>query len=510
VNKGKSKALLIILDGWGQGLRPQADAIKQAKTPFMDDLILNHPNGQLITFGEAVGLPAGQMGNSEVGHLNIGAGRVVFQDFLRINKAIENDTFKSNVVLQKVLDEAASEDRTVHLIGLLSDGGVHSHQNHLHALIDACQEAGIEKSYIHAFTDGRDTPPKNGVKYVETLLKKTSNTKAKLATVIGRYYAMDRDNRWERIKLAYDLLVSGKGKSTTDFLGDIDKMYEKGITDEFLKPLAFEFGKNQGHITDGDLVLFFNFRTDRCRQLLEAFSQTEFKNHGMHTLDCSFTCMTRYDKSFKNIDVLFEKDNLANTIGEVLSNEGKSQLRIAETEKYPHVTYFLSGGREEPFALEERLVIPSPKVATYDLKPEMSAFEVRDGLLKALDNAPDFICVNFANTDMVGHTGVFDAAVRAAETVDDCVKSICKKALEKKYDILIIADHGNSDCMLHEDGSPHTAHTTNMVPVVYVTQKQGSYRIKNGTLADVAPTLLKLLNIQQPFDMTGENLIYED
>ncbi len=504
------RVALIILDGWGHGLKPEVSAIAQANTPFVDSLYKNYPNSELVTFGEAVGLPEGQMGNSEVGHLNIGAGRIVYQELARINKAIRERELHQNPILLKALAYAKSNNKPVHFIGLVSDGGVHSHIQHLEALCDIAQAQGIAHAYVHAFTDGRDCDPKSGLGFIEELLQHIQGTSVQLASVVGRYYAMDRDKRWERVKLAYDLLTRGEGEKTTDVLATIRSRYAADETDEFLKPIVCTNadGAPIATIQEGNVVIAFNFRTDRLRELTIALTQQNMPESGMSTLPLHYVTMTRYDESFKGVDVLFEKDNLTNTLGEVLAKAGKTQVRIAETEKYPHVTFFFSGGREEPFDGERRIMIPSPKVATYDLQPEMSAKGVTDAIIKDIEeNEPDFICLNYANADMVGHTGVFAAAVKAAETVDACVKRLVETALAHDYDLVIIADHGNSDYMINEDGTPNTAHTKNPVPCIYVSKHATGAHVKNGKLGDIAPTILSLLGMPVPTEMDGEVLI---
>ncbi len=508
--KQAKRILLTILDGWGHGSNPTSSAIAQAKTPFVDSLYKKYPNSELVTYGEEVGLPKGQMGNSEVGHLNIGAGRIVYQELARINKAIKEKTLHTNRTLLEALEYAKENKKAVHLMGLVSDGGVHSHINHLKALCDICTNKKQKEVYIHAFTDGRDTAPKSGLGFIKELQEYIEETTVKLATVTGRYYAMDRDNRWERIKLAYDALVNGKGQNTKNILDTIQQSYDKAITDEFLKPIIHvnQDGEPLGTIEGGDVVLFFNFRTDRPRQLTQVLSQRDIQEHGMRRLSLRFLTMTTYDSTYLGVYVLFEKDNLYNTLGEVLSNAGKTQIRIAETEKYPHVTFFFSGGREEEFEGENRILVNSPKVATYDLQPEMSALKVTDKIIKAIHKKqPNFVCLNYANTDMVGHTGVFDAAIKAAETVDSCLERLVQTALENEYAIIIIADHGNSDFMINEDGTPHTAHTTNPVPCFYVTNNDTEAFLKDGKLGDIAPTILAILGVERPEEMTGKILL---
>lgn len=504
------KVLLTILDGWGIGPNPKVDAIAQANTPVFDDLMKKYPNSTLVTFGEAVGLPEGQMGNSEVGHMNIGAGRIVYQELARINKAIKNGELANNPILIHAFEFAIKYKRTVHFMGLLSDGGVHSHIDHLLALCNIAKSIGIEHVYVHAFMDGRDTDPKSGVGYLQHFIDGVDSNGCRIASVIGRYYAMDRDKRWERIKLAYNLIVNGIGEKCIDPIKKVKERYEKGETDEFLQPIVCtdEKGEPLAKLKEGDLLICFNFRTDRPREISLVLTQKDMPEFGMHKLDVDYITMTRYDDTFQNIKVLFEKENLNNTLGEVLARKGLKQTRIAETEKYPHVTFFFSGGREEPFENEKRILIPSPKVATYDLKPEMSAVEVTEAIVKEInDFQPDFICLNYANTDMVGHTGVFEAAVKAAETVDNCLGKLLKVAMANAYDSIIIADHGNADYMVNDDGTPNTAHTMNPVPFIYVSQQPKSLHAKNGKLADIAPTILYLMEEDIPIEMTGQILI---
>jgi len=501
--------MLVILDGWGHGPKRKADAIAQAKVPFVNSLYQKYPNSELITYGEEVGLPEGQMGNSEVGHLNIGAGRVVYQELARINKAIRERTLHQNEMLLNALRSAKTNNKAVHLMGLVSDGGVHSHIDHLKAMCDIATEAGCEKVFIHAFMDGRDTSPNGGKNYLKEVLQHTHNQPVKLATVVGRYYAMDRDKRWERIKLAYDVLVNAEGESTNDVLSLIEKRYAAGETDEFIKPISLtENGQAVAKIENGDLLICFNFRTDRPREISEVLTQNDMPDFGMKKLDLHYLTMTRYNDSYKNIEVLFQKEDLENTLGEILAKAGKTQVRLAETEKYPHVTFFFSGGREKEFSGESRIVIPSPKVATYDLQPEMSAAEVTNAILEKIDaDQPDFICLNYANADMVGHTGDFEAAKLAAQTVSEQLNRLIDKGLENDYDAIVIADHGNSDYMINDDGSAHTAHTLSPVPCFYISKNPVSSSIKNGKLGDIAPTLLYLMGIDAPKEMTGENLL---
>lgn len=501
------KVALIILDGWGHGDHSESDGIYNAPTPFMDHLEANEANAELLTHGENVGLPEGQMGNSEVGHLNIGAGRIVYQELTRINKAIKDGDFQQNQVLVEALDLAKKENKKVHILGLVSTGGVHSSLGHLTALCDLMEAKGIERSYIHAFTDGRDCNPKTGLGHLTTLENHIKDQKVKVASVIGRYYAMDRDKRWERIKLAYDLMVHGEGEKFESSIDAIQASYDADVTDEFITAKVItENGEAIATVEDGDVVICFNFRTDRCREITMALTQQHFHEQNMHTLDLHYLTMTNYDKSFKGVNVIFENDNLVNTLGEVVARNGLKQLRIAETEKYPHVSFFFSGGREVEFEGETRIMIPSPKVATYDLQPEMSAQEVADAVRGHMDEVePEFICLNFANTDMVGHTGVYDAITAAATFVDEKLKEVVEHGQSKGYSFIIIADHGNSDFAINPDGSPNTAHSMNPVPVVVLDKDVNS--VKNGILQDVAPTVLDLLDIEQPTEMTGSSLI---
>lgn len=497
------------MDGWGLGKVASADAIRHAKTPFVSSLYTKYPNTTLITCGEAVGLPDGQMGNSEVGHLNLGAGKIVYQELQRINVAIRDGSFEKNEAIIESIRDAKSKNKTLHLLGLVSDGGVHSHINHIKAIIDLCKKEGLEKVYIHAFTDGRDCDPKSGLGFIKDLQIHLNKTVGKIATVSGRYYAMDRDKRWERVKLAYDALVRGKGEKSTDAIAAIESSYTKNITDEFIKPTVIlaEDQKPLATINNGDSVICFNFRTDRCREITQVLTQIDLPEFDMKKLSIDYTTMTEYDKTYNGVKVIFETDNLKNTLGEILEKKGLKQIRIAETEKYPHVTFFFSGGREKPFDGEKRILINSPKVATYDLKPEMSALEVTDALLPEIRNhAADFICLNYANADMVGHTGVWDAAIKAVETVDTCVEKIVTTALENDYAVFLTADHGNSDYMINEDGSPNTAHTLNPVPF-FIIDNDWNGKIKTGKLGDIAPTILTIMNLSIPKEMTGEILI---
>jgi 2,3-bisphosphoglycerate-independent phosphoglycerate mutase len=505
----KHKVGLIILDGWGIGDKSNSDAIFNANTPYMDSLIGHYPNATLRTSGEDVGLPEGQMGNSEVGHLNIGAGRIVYQELTRINKSIREGDFHDHPVLKKAFEKARN-GADLHFIGLVSEGGVHSSQQHLHALCDIAIEYGISNTYIHAFTDGRDCDPKSGHGYIKDLENHINGSGVKIASVIGRYFAMDRDNRWGRIKKAYNLLVHGFGEKYQSAENAVVDSYSKGITDEFIEPsvICDENDEPVGLIKEGDVVICFNFRTDRPREISIALTQKDIHEYNMSKIGIDYYTMTNYDSTFENINVIFEKENLTMTMGEVLQNAGKTQVRIAETEKYPHVTFFFSGGREDEFENERRILVNSPKVATYDLQPEMSAHEVRDRIVEDIKgNEPDFICLNFANPDMVGHTGVYDAIVKAVETVDSCLKDVVETGIEAGYEFIIIADHGNADNAVNPDGSPNTAHSLNPVPVVFVTHET-EFKLSDGVLADVAPTLLERLKVEKPAEMTGESLLY--
>lgn len=501
------KAILVIMDGWGLGKIKSSDAIQNANVPFVSSLYQQYPNNTLITCGELVGLPEGQMGNSEVGHLNLGAGRIVYQELQRINVAIKTGEFEQNKILLKAIDYAISNNKTLHLMGLVSDGGVHSHINHVKALTSLCAEKGLHKVLIHAFTDGRDTDPKSGLGFLTDLQEHLNKSTGAIATVIGRYFAMDRDKRWERVKLAYDAMVNGIGTAATDVLGAVKKSYEDGVTDEFIKPIINAGTSLDTKMKDGDAVISFNFRTDRCREITEVLTQTDMPDAGMHKLNLHYTTMTQYNHSFKGINVVFENDDLINTLGEILQQQGKTQIRIAETEKYPHVSFFFSGGREKPFEGEKRIMIPSPKVATYDLKPEMSAVELTDAIIPEIENqTADFICLNFANADMVGHTGVWEAVIKAVETVDACVKRVVTAALNNGYTVLLLADHGNADFEINEDGSPNTAHSLNPVPLI-VIDKEWRGTVKHGKLGDIAPTILTIMGLPIPKEMTGDILI---
>ena len=500
------KIALIIMDGWGLGKDKKSDAIQNANVPFVSSLYSKYPNATLITCGEEVGLPEGQMGNSEVGHLNLGAGRIVYQELQRINVAIKNNEFQSNTTLLESINYAKTNNKKLHLIGLVSDGGVHSHINHLKALLTLSKTMDFTNVFVHAFTDGRDTDPKSGIKFIQELENHIATSTGSIATVTGRYYAMDRDKRWERVKIAYDGMVNGIGSISDNFVDSISKSYESGITDEFIKPLINSKIEN-GKIENDDVVICFNFRTDRCREITEVLTQQDMPEFEMKKLNLHYTTMTQYDQSFKGVHVIFENDDLKNTLGEVLAASEKTQLRIAETEKYPHVSFFFSGGREKPFEGENRIMIPSPKVATYDLQPEMSATEVADAVVKEINTTtPDFICLNFANADMVGHTGVWGAVIKAVETVDTCVEKVVTAALEKEYTILLTADHGNADFEINADGTPNTAHTLNPVPL-FVIDKNWKGSVQSGKLGDIAPTILSLMEIEIPKEMTGNVLV---
>jgi 2,3-bisphosphoglycerate-independent phosphoglycerate mutase len=500
------KTILIIMDGWGLGQIKSSDAIQNANVPFVSSLYSRYPNSTLITCGEDVGLPHGQMGNSEVGHLNLGAGRIVYQDLERINVAIRNKTFEQNAVLRSSVEYAKNNNKTLHLIGLVSDGGVHSHINHIKAIASFCAAQGFTNLLVHAFTDGRDTDPKSGIGFIKELQDHLNSSTGKIATVTGRYYAMDRDKRWERVKTAYDALVNAEGEKTDDILKAIADSYEKNVTDEFILPII-NTTAGDTKIKNGDAVIAFNFRTDRCREITEVLTQIDMPLFDMHKLQLHYTTMTNYDHSYENVSVMFDKDNLDDTLGEVIAKNNRTQLRIAETEKYPHVSFFFSGGRENTFEGEKRIMIPSPKVATYDLQPEMSAYAVTAAVVNDIEvNAPDFICLNFANADMVGHTGVWNAVIKAVETVDECVKQVVEKALEKDYAIFLLADHGNADYEINEDGTPNTAHTLNLVPF-FVIDNQWRGTVKPGKLGDVAPSILKMMGLEIPAAMSGNVLI---
>ena len=506
--ENRKKVALIILDGWGYGRNDSSNAIVAANTPFFDEMLKKYPNSKLEASGLAVGLPEGQMGNSEVGHMNLGAGRVVYQELGRINKAIIDNEFVQNETLVEAFNYAKDNDKDVHLIGLVSDGGVHAHIKHVQGLVDATQSLGLQKVFIHAFLDGRDTDPNSGINFITEVEQHIADTPVTLASAVGRYYAMDRDNRWERVKKAYDLMVKGEGESSKDIIASIKKSYDAGVTDEFILPIVKTDadGKPVAVIKNGDVVICFNFRTDRGREISLALTQKEFPEYDMKPLDIHYVTMTSYDETFKNVKVVFRKDDLSKTLGEVLEAASKNQIRIAETEKYPHVTFFFSGGREKEFTNEKRLLVPSPKVATYDLQPEMSAEGIRDAIIPELEAEwPDFVCLNFANTDMVGHTGVFSAVVKAAETADACTQAVVETGLKHGYSFIIIADHGNADYMINDDGSPNTAHTTNLVPCIIIDSDVN--QVKDGKLGDIAPTILQILGVPIPEEMTGNVLV---
>lgn len=498
----------MILDGWGKSPDPKVSAIDNANTPFIDSLYTKYANAQLRTDGLNVGLPEGQMGNSEVGHMNLGAGRIIYQDLAKINLAVQNKSLENEKALVEAFQYAKANNKKVHLLGLVSDGGVHSHIEHLKGLVDATQDFGLDNVFIHAFTDGRDVDPKSGIFFISSLEKHLENTSAKLASVIGRYYAMDRDRRWERIKLAYDLLVNGVGTPSQNVISSLHDNYEKNITDEFIEPIVMVDDNNNpvATIQNDDVVIFFNFRTDRGRQLTEVLTQVDCHEQNMHKLNLYYVTMTNYDDSFVGMHVVYDKDNITETLGEVLEKNGKKQIRIAETEKYPHVTFFFSGGRENPFIGESRILKNSPKVATYDLQPEMSAFELTAALVPELEKEEvDFVCLNFANGDMVGHTGVMEAAIKACEAVDKCAEKVITAALEHNYTTIVIADHGNCETMINPDGSPNTAHTTNPVPIILVDKELR--HINDGVLGDIAPTILDLMGIEKPEVMTRHSLL---
>ena len=499
------KVILIIMDGWGLGKVKSSDAIQHANTPFVSALYSRYPNTTLVTCGEAVGLPDGQMGNSEVGHLNLGAGRVVYQELQRINVAIREGEFAKNEILLRAIRSAKENNKPLHLLGLVSDGGVHSHTNHLKAITSLCSAEGLKNVLIHAFTDGRDTDPKSGLGFLTDLQNHLQTTVGDIASVTGRYYAMDRDKRWERVRLAYDALVKAAGVKADNILEAVKASYASGVTDEFIKPIINASLENTS-IKDADVAICFNFRTDRCREITQVLTQTEMPDFGMTPLSLHYVTMTQYDHSFKKVDVVFENDDLKNTLGEILQQNNKTQVRIAETEKYPHVSFFFSGGREVPFEGEKRIMIPSPKVATYDLQPEMSAYEVTDAIVKEIaDNTPDFICLNFANADMVGHTGVWNAVIKAVETVDQCVGKVVTAALEQDYTIFLTADHGNADYEINADGTPNTAHTLNLVPF-FIIDKDWNGTVSSGKLGDLAPTILTRMGLPLPKEMTGNIL----
>jgi 2,3-bisphosphoglycerate-independent phosphoglycerate mutase len=500
------KVILVIMDGWGLGKVKSSDAIQNANVPFVTSLYAKYPNATLVTCGEQVGLPDGQMGNSEVGHLNLGAGRIVYQELERINVAIRTGEFQKNEKLLAAIHFAKKNNKPLHLLGLVSDGGVHSHINHIKAITSLCQAEGLDNVLIHAFTDGRDTDPKSGLGFLTDLDQHLKRSTGNIATITGRYYAMDRDKRWERVKLAYDGMVNGIGERSTDLLGDVKRSYENNVTDEFIKPIINATIPTTT-IKEGDVVICFNFRTDRCREITEVLTQTDMPDFGMKKLSLHYTTMTQYDHSFKNVNVMFENDDLKNTLGDIIAQQGKTQIRIAETEKYPHVSFFFSGGREKPFEGEKRIMIPSPKVATYDLQPEMSAIELTDAIVPELENkTADFVCLNFANADMVGHTGVWNAIIKAAETVDKCVERVVTAALKSDYAVFLTADHGNADYAINEDGSPNTAHTLNLVPF-FIIDNEWKGTIKDGKLGDIAPTILTMMQLPIPKEMTGNILI---
>lgn len=502
------KVMLMILDGWGKSPDPKVSAIANANTPFIDGLYKKYPSANLLTDGMNVGLPEGQMGNSEVGHMNLGAGRIVYQDLAKINLAVKEDSLKEEQVLQEAFAYANTNNKAVHFLGLVSNGGVHSHISHLKGLINAGESNNVQNMYVHAFTDGRDVDPKSGKGFLQDLADFCSDKNASLASVIGRYFAMDRDKRWDRVKQAYNLMVHAKGEKSSQISATVQKSYDEGITDEFLKPIVM-VDKNNTPLTqikEDDVVIFFNFRTDRGRELTQVLSQQDMPERQMHKLNLYYVTLTNYDDSFKNIKIVYDKDNIKETLGETLALAGKKQIRIAETEKYPHVTFFFNGGQEVPFEGEQRILCPSPKVATYDLKPEMSAYEIRDAIIPELEKKEtDFVCLNFANPDMVGHTGDMDAAIKACETVDQCAESVITAGLENGYSTIVIADHGNCDTMINPDGSPNTAHTTNPVPLIIVDKN--IKEIKDGVLGDIAPTILKLMGIPQPQLMTQKPLV---
>ena len=500
------KALLMILDGWGIGEKGKGDVIFQTPTPYMDYLSATYPHSQLLASGENVGLPDGQMGNSEVGHLNIGAGRIVFQDLVKINRACKDDSIYQNPEIKSAFEYAQKTGKSVHFMGLTSDGGVHSELSHMFKLCEISQKYGIKNTFIHCFMDGRDTDPRSGIGFIKETLEKCEETGCQLASIIGRFYAMDRDKRWERIKVAYDLLVKGEGKQATDLLQAMQESYDEGVTDEFIKPI--NNANVDGTIKEGDVIIFFNYRNDRAKEITVVLTQQDMPEQGMQTIPgLQYYCMTPYDASFQGVHILFPKENVENTLGEYLSKQGKKQLHTAETEKYAHVTFFFNGGREAPYEGEDRILVNSPKVATYDLKPEMSAYEVKDKLVEQLKrDYYDFIVINFANGDMVGHTGVYEAIEKAVVAVDACVKEVIETAKEVGYEAIIIADHGNADNAVNADGSPNTAHSLNPVPCIYVTENKDA-KVADGVLADVAPSILHIMGLAQPEDMTGKNLI---
>ena len=501
------KVLLMILDGWGDGNKSKGDVIYTVHPEYIYSLREQYPTANLLTDGENVGLPEGQMGNSEVGHLNIGAGRIVYQDLVKINRACRDNSIMQNPEVKAAFDYAKENGKSVHFMGLVSDGGVHSSIDHLYKLLDISKEYGIENTYVHCFMDGRDTDPKSGKGFIEALEAHMAKSTGKIASIIGRYYAMDRDKRWERVKIAYDQLIDGVGKQATDMVAAMQESYDEGVTDEFINPIvAVENGQPVGTIKEGDMVIFFNYRNDRAKEITQVLTQEDMPAEGMKTLPLYYCCMTPYDANFKGLHILFDKENVQNTVGEYVSSLGLKQLRIAETEKYAHVTFFLNGGREAMFENEDRILVPSPKVATYDLQPEMSAYEVKDKLVEALDTQKyDFIALNFANGDMVGHTGVYEAIVKAVKAVNECVEAVVESAKKNGYEVVIIADHGNADNAINADGSPNTAHSLNPVPIIVVSDRVQT--VENGVLADVAPTILKLMGLEQPTEMTGKALV---
>ena len=501
------KVLLMILDGWGDGNKSKGDVIYTVHPEYIYSLREQYPTANLLTDGENVGLPEGQMGNSEVGHLNIGAGRIVYQDLVKINRACRDNSIMQNPEVKAAFDYAKENGKNVHFMGLVSDGGVHSSIDHLYKLLDISKEYGIENTYVHCFMDGRDTDPKSGKGFIEALEAHMAKSTGKIASIIGRYYAMDRDKRWERVKIAYDQLIDGVGKQATDMVAAMQESYDEGVTDEFINPIvAVENGQPVGTIKEGDMVIFFNYRNDRAKEITQVLTQEDMPAEGMKTLPLYYCCMTPYDANFKGLHILFDKENVQNTVGEYVSSLGLKQLRIAETEKYAHVTFFLNGGREAMFENEDRILVPSPKVATYDLQPEMSAYEVKDKLVEALDTQKyDFIALNFANGDMVGHTGIYDAIVKAVKAVNECVEAVVESAKKNGYEVVIIADHGNADNAINADGTPNTAHSLNPVPIIVVSDRVQT--VENGVLADVAPTVLKLMGLEQPAEMTGKALV---
>ena len=503
------KALLMILDGWGIGKPTHSNVIYSTPTPYIDSLVANYPNSQLLASGEDVGLPEGQMGNSEVGHLNIGAGRVVYQDLVKINIACRDNSILKNSEIINAYSYARDNKKKIHFMGLVSDGGVHSSLDHLFKLLDIAKEYGISNAFVHCFMDGRDTDPRSGKGFIEKLIAHNAKTDTKIASIIGRYYAMDRDKRWDRVKKSYDLMVNGVGETSTDLVAAMQASYDAGVTDEFINPIVAvdANGKPLATIEFGDVIIFFNYRNDRAKELSVVLTQQDMPEEGMHTIPLEYYCMTPYDSSYQGMHILFDKDNVQNTLGEYVSSLGLKQLRIAETEKFAHVTFFFSGGRESEFDGEERILVSSPKVATYDLQPEMSAPEVADKLVAALNTQKfDFVALNFANGDMVGHTGVYEAIQKAITTVDHCVKQVVEAAKANDYEVIIIADHGNADNAENADGSPNTAHSLNPVPFIYVTGNKNA-KVENGILADVAPSICQILGIPQPKEMTGKGLI---